>query len=104
ADARICGAAHQRPADAARGELHDNGARSEHEGRADARVVGRVGRVRGLCFLPRVGEKTLYTTPRRPYLRTWQVTRRLLLVRAAPWSNPTGGGPMRWKGSPLRAL
>ena len=63
-----------------------------------------IGRWSFALFLPLAAEKPLYTTPRRPYVRTWQVTRRLLLVRAAPWSNPTGGGPMRWKGSPLRAL
>src|SRR5262249_14804447 len=42
-----------RPRNAAGGVLHDNGARSEHEGRADARAwSGRVGRVSSLRFLP----------------------------------------------------
>ena len=54
----------------------------------------RISLVRSIFRL--AGEKTLYTTPLRPYFPSSKVTRRLLLVRAAPWSNPTGGGPMRW--------
>ena len=38
-------------------------------------------------------EKTLYRGAPLPYLEN--LNRRLLLVRAAPWSNPTGGGPMK---------
>ena len=49
-------------------------------------------------------KKPFTPPPSDPISRDCYFARRLLLVRAAPWSNPTGGGPMRWKGFPLRAL
>jgi hypothetical protein len=81
--------------------------RLEHGMLVETNPRPSVGALRGsgalaFQYFGRPGE-SLYTTPTRPYFPSSQVTRRLLLVRAAPWSNPTGGGPMRWIVTHLRA-